>query len=63
MCYGDPFWGSDGYYLDYLQQSEEAEAAKSFHEELCPDCNRPSIFYAYGGEVIQVECSHCDWFI
>lgn len=24
MCYGDPYYGSDGYYLEYLNQLEEA---------------------------------------
>lgn len=23
MCYGDPYWGRDGYYLEYLRQQEE----------------------------------------
>ena len=22
MCYGDPFYGSDGYYLEWLKQQE-----------------------------------------
>ena len=24
MCYGDQYWGSDGYYLNYLKQQEDA---------------------------------------
>ena len=25
MCYGDPSWGRDGYYDDYLRQMEERQ--------------------------------------
>ena len=25
MCYGDPWYGSDGYYLEYLQEMERQE--------------------------------------
>jgi hypothetical protein len=24
MCYGDPYWGRDGYYLAYLEQQHRA---------------------------------------
>ena len=24
MCYGDPYYGSDGYYMDMLEQEEKA---------------------------------------
>lgn len=23
MCYGDPYWGKDGYYLEWLENQEE----------------------------------------
>ncbi len=26
LCYGDPFYGRDGYYLDYLRQMYEEAA-------------------------------------
>lgn len=25
MCYGDPYYGKDGYYLDWLRKQEEYE--------------------------------------
>jgi hypothetical protein len=27
MCYGDPYYGNDGYYLEWLRQQEEQEIA------------------------------------
>lgn len=33
MCYGDPFWGRDGYYLEYLEQQNRIEQAKKEMEE------------------------------
>ena len=28
MCYGDPAWGKDGYYQEYLDQMNQQEAAR-----------------------------------
>ena len=28
MCYGDPYYGKDGYYLNYLNQMEEEYCRK-----------------------------------
>jgi len=33
MCYGDPAYGRDGYYAEYLQRQEEAAAAQRHAEE------------------------------
>ena len=33
MCYGDPYHGKDGYYLEYLEQVERAS-----EQEQEPDC-------------------------
>ena len=31
MCYGDPFHGKDGYYLDYLEQWYKEQENESKH--------------------------------
>lgn len=33
MCYGDPAYGSDGYYMDYLEGQREEEEARRREEE------------------------------
>lgn len=33
MCYGDPYYGRDGYYLDWLQDAYRQEDAKRAQEE------------------------------
>lgn len=33
MCYGDPYHGSDGYYLDYLRSQEEEEVYEEYTQE------------------------------
>ena len=40
MCYGDPFWGRDGYYLAYLEEEERAaqeRAEAAVHERRSGD--------------------------
>lgn len=43
MCYGDPFYGNDGYYLDWLKreledlQSEEDQYIETLEYELFDD--------------------------
>ena len=35
MCYGDPFYGRDDYYLDYLQRmQEDASREREYYDEL-----------------------------
>ena len=33
MCYGDPYYGTDGIYLEYLRQAEEAEYWQEMERE------------------------------
>lgn len=33
MCYGDPYYGSDGYYLDYLEQQAEYAQQEQAQQE------------------------------
>ena len=33
MCYGDPYYGRDGLYLKWLEDSAEEEMAKRYEEE------------------------------
>lgn len=34
MCYGDPFYGNDGYYLNYLRYMQEgAPREEEYYEE------------------------------
>jgi len=37
MCYGDPFYGRDGYYLAYLQDLYERSAEEEADAELWGD--------------------------
>ena len=30
MCYGDPYYGNDGYYLDWLEQAQKEESLKEY---------------------------------
>lgn len=32
MCYGDPYWGKDGYYLEFLEQAEREHQEKIAYE-------------------------------
>lgn len=33
MCYGDPFYGTDGYYLEYIQKMEQQESMRREEEQ------------------------------
>lgn len=33
MCYGDPYYGEDGYYLQYLEEQERQAAERRAEEE------------------------------
>ena len=34
MCYGDPCYGSDSYYFEWLEEQYRAEEEKRYNEEL-----------------------------
>jgi hypothetical protein len=34
MCYGDPFYGKDGYYLQWLENQEQEKRRKAEEKEL-----------------------------
>lgn len=42
MCYGDPYHGRDGYYLQWLEEQEreqeQEQEEEKMSEELCPFC-------------------------
>jgi len=33
MCYGDPYYGRDGYYLNWLEDAYRQEAARAAPKE------------------------------
>jgi hypothetical protein len=33
MCYGDPYYGKDEYYLRYLEQQEQDKNEREYYEE------------------------------
>ena len=33
MCYGDPHYGNDGYYMDYLRRQEEQQQDRLQQEQ------------------------------
>jgi RNA polymerase subunit RPABC4/transcription elongation factor Spt4 len=34
MCYGDPYHGSDGYYLEWLEERDRAEREQNQEKEV-----------------------------
>ena len=38
MCYGDPYYGNDGYYLSYLEDMERAAWEKANAEQQEVEC-------------------------
>ena len=36
MCYGDPYYGRDGYYLEWLMQQQEQEQQEQEQQEEPP---------------------------
>jgi len=44
MCYGDPYHGKDGYYLEYLKEQErEAQRKKQLEEEHMKELQRQEV--------------------
>jgi len=33
MCYGDPYYGRDGYYLSWLESQQQAEIDRQWEEQ------------------------------
>lgn len=42
MCYGDPYYGRDGYYLKWLEDQAENEAQKQWEVENQPQQEEPN---------------------
>lgn len=47
MCYGDPYYGSDGYYLDYLREIEQRRYEEDRYNEYCYEQYLIELFRSY----------------